>query len=146
MFHKIFFIFFVLQNLASNVETIYGGIPVTDFQFPWIVRVIQEYTDSNYKIWTRECGGSIISKNIIITAAHCVFKDHKFETVVKSGNFDLSSNKIKESKVKSILVHPNYDHYYKSNDIALLQLSEALNIDEHTKPIDLPKHYEDIGK
>ena len=67
---------FILQNLASNVESIYGGTPVTDSQFPWIVQIIQDYTDFDYMIPISTCGGSIISKNVIMTAAHCVYEDH----------------------------------------------------------------------
>ena len=106
MLAKNFLIFLLVQNLTSMVETIYGGTPVQDFQFPWIVEVTQDLENSTKYFY---CGGSIISKNVIMTAAHCVNRDKENKTSVLVGNSNLLSHQIRRIKVKSILIHPNYD-------------------------------------
>ena len=49
----------------SIVEAIIGGESVLNpHEFPWVVGVRTE---------SGKCGGTIITKNLVMTAAHCVF-------------------------------------------------------------------------
>ena len=90
------------------------------------------------------CTGAIISKSVILTAAHCVKLDpwwwptklvNPSNVFVTFGHSDLGN--AKNMSVKSILIHPNYN-YYRDNDLALLKLSNDLEFNDAIQPISLP--------
>jgi secreted trypsin-like serine protease len=84
------------------------------------------------------CGGTIISSSWIMTAAHCVEDAIPSEVFISAG-----SNMIFQGKVtryaSSIVVHPNYDYQYVTNDIALIEVSPPFAMDDTViKQICLP--------
>ena len=120
----------------------------------------------NYYIFRNlgSCTGSIITKNIILTAAHCAEHLEKANPLlsyseVTIGHSNYSSEFAIKIGVKSILKHPNYiyveektnftnfeeyDKYGKEanftydNDIALWKLSKDLEFNDKVQPIALP--------
>ena len=113
---------FIILNLPLFVESIVGGVPVTNpHEYPWIVHIVSEMG---------QCGGSIISKNIIMTAAHCVDGPKGIYSfiIVRMGHSDITSENIKKFDVKSVLIHPDWEGKEKvtdGNDIALLYSQET---------------------
>ena len=126
-------IFLTLHLFPLLVQAIIGGSRANPHEFPWIVRVL----DNQIK-----CGGTIIAKNLVITAAHCVIhidKNYNDELFIYMGHSDLKSSIIKQEKVKSILIHPQYnDNFFYPNDIALLRLSKDIEFNNFVQPIALP--------
>ena len=91
------------------------------------------------------CGGAIISENIILTAAHCVDEtDPKLKELdrVRVGHSDQFSPEIKSATIEKKMIHSGYgrnkEFKYFINDIALLKLSQPLKFDETLAPICLP--------
>ena len=67
MLLRIVICFLALQNTSILlVEAIFGGEYGDSHEFPWIVKLNMDNCKHKF------CGGSIISENIILTAAHCV--------------------------------------------------------------------------
>ena len=140
-------IFLTLNLLPLFVEAIIGGSFAKPHEYPWIVGVVDN---------SGKCGGTIISKNLVITAAHCVDHIDKYyndELFIQMGQSDLKSSLIKKEKVESILIHPQYidmSHSYNRstrtyeqtfdyNDIALLRLSKDIEFNHYfVEPIALP--------
>lgn len=71
------------------------------------------------------CGGSLISSNSIITAAHCYF-----DGIVTANDFTsvLGSNLLFSGGLRiltnDITVHPEYDVEMISNDIAIIKIPD----------------------
>ena len=57
----------------SIVEAIIGGESVLNpHEFPWMVGV---------RTKSGKCGGSVITKNLVMTAAHCIFNSKTQELI-----------------------------------------------------------------
>ncbi|XP_029455857.1 ovochymase-1 [Rhinatrema bivittatum] len=88
-----------------------------------------------------QCGGAIIDKSWIMTAAHCmgIGKDPSYWTVIV-GDHDRTLNESTEQvrRVRRIVLHDNYDYRTYDSDLALIQLDMELVYNDVVRPICLP--------
>merc|ERR1711872_722282 len=86
------------------------------------------------------CGGTIVNKRFVITAAHCYNSMFtKMEVIVGEHNeCDGVNEGGKLIKVKKITLHPDYNSRTVDNDIAVLELAEDLTFTDKIKPACLP--------
>ena len=96
---------------------------------------------------TYRCSGSLIASKWIVTAAHCVY-DASSVTVIlgehDTATMTESTIPRKEVTVSKIIPHENYVLLH--DDIALLKLSESVDLSVYT-PVCLPNTGDDfIGK
>lgn len=110
-----------------------GGSDADISEFPWQVYLeADKYT----------CGGSIISNEWIITAAHCTKGEFNVSipasemVVIVGANNPRNSLQGKKYYVSEVIVHENYDLSTLNNDIALLKLIEPVNY-TNAEPIKL---------
>ena len=136
--HSLFLILFISQWALASALIINGKIVSADnVVAKSVVNLLKQ--DEN-GIWYSICTGSIIDKNTIITAAHCVF-EFKPETILvnfsivtldnEKQNFKISRIVNPEigldvRKVSAYLVHPKYviNQMDRPNDIAIVRLSK----------------------
>ncbi|XP_053677081.1 serine protease SP24D-like [Anopheles nili] len=108
---------------------IVGGSVAKDGQFPYQVAVLR----SN----TLTCGGSLIDSRWVLTAAHCVYSNGNLisasDITVIAGSITLTSG-IRRA-VSRVIPHERYGNF--RNDVALLQLSQAVPTSASIKPIAL---------
>ena len=108
------------------MSAVIGGAPTALGNFPAAVALLR--VGSSVPLFNRQfCGGSAISDEYIVTAAHCMFDN--FGTIEPSelliaGDFvDLANDSPAEIEVAEIIVHPDYDNdaIFAENDIALVR-------------------------
>ncbi|XP_046446262.1 serine proteinase stubble-like isoform X1 [Daphnia pulex] len=105
-------------------------------QWPWQV-TLQEKTRRGY---FHKCGASLLSKDWVITAAHCLSNVQPESLLVRMGGIDFASVEDKwiESRVQPVQ-HPQFNIHTQANDIALLKLLTPLvAYQSSTLPICLP--------
>ncbi|XP_045132694.1 trypsin-1-like isoform X2 [Portunus trituberculatus] len=124
-------------NTLSFKPRIVDGTEAEKHEFPWVV-VVQVY-NPKLKKYKRICGASVIDEWWIMTAAHCVDYDTSFKIIAGEHELSAVEDKEQHSKVEAVLLHPGWDDDTFENDIALLKLSEKLELDGKTvAPISLP--------
>ncbi|XP_011296220.1 phenoloxidase-activating factor 2 [Musca domestica] len=112
-------------------------------EFPWMVAILRAMDYVGDIIYQYACGGSLIAKNVILTAAHCVINREANELIVRAGEWDTkTTNEILphvDRRVREIIRHERFHKGAVYNDVALLILSEDFQWQENIRPICLPE-------
>uniref|UniRef100_A0A0K2TYI2 Ovochymase 2 [Chrysemys picta] n=1 Tax=Lepeophtheirus salmonis TaxID=72036 RepID=A0A0K2TYI2_LEPSM len=108
------------KKLSSRII---GGQEAEPNQFPWVVAIeIKKYMESEL------CTGSIVNKQYILTAAHCVHTFNRFG--ITAGVHDYTEDEPHQQIMYSNehIIHPGfiYDDFGSHSDIALIKLKEEL--------------------
>ncbi|XP_053698577.1 trypsin-1-like, partial [Sabethes cyaneus] len=118
---------------TNQVNRIVGGMETRVNQYPWMA--ILKYGDSFY------CGGTLITDRHVMTAAHCVHGFNRARISVTMLDHDRSSSSETEtitSKVEHIYKHSGYSPLNYDNDIAILRLENALEMNDKLRPVCQP--------
>lgn len=112
---------------------IINGIQAINGSWPWLVGI---FYNGRFR-----CGGSIISTDLILTAAHCVSNLNIIYLSVLCGTNDLQETKTTYNHVyaSKIIIHPDYNEFYLYNDIALVRIKRNLTYTNNIAPICVPE-------
>ncbi|XP_009074350.1 PREDICTED: transmembrane protease serine 5 [Acanthisitta chloris] len=109
-------------GLCPGTVRVVGGLDVPPGRWPWQVSV---YHGSQHR-----CGGSVLAREWIITAAHCVHSSSIRQEVGVA--------------VKKIIHHPLYNDNSLDYDIALMKLRVPLNFSDAIRAVCLPPSHQDL--
>ena len=132
----------------SRPSKVVGGESTQIGEFPWMALLGSDY--SGDIIW--DCGGSIINKYYILSAAHCdepdIIRVGEWRVDAKESDcMDINGQEICGDKPQDILPefvlrHPGYRKSYSTgipvNDIMLVRLKNPVKYSEFVKPVCLP--------
>ncbi|KAG1967450.1 serine protease 33-like [Pimephales promelas] len=132
----------ILLNIAGSLcqldvcgqapfnNKIVGGQDATAGSWPWQVS-IQSDSGGHF------CGGSLINKDWVLSAAHCFQSSSMGTIMIYLGRRSQSgSNPYEEYRTAiQFINHPNYDNPSDDNDIALLQLSSSVTFSDYIRPV-----------
>uniref|UniRef100_A0A670XW30 Peptidase S1 domain-containing protein n=1 Tax=Pseudonaja textilis TaxID=8673 RepID=A0A670XW30_PSETE len=124
-------------GLASNqprflFSRIVGGEEAVPYSWPWqaSLQILDEYI----------CGGAVLTRTWIVTAAHCLKKDECFLPALL---LYYSYHK-EQILVKQYIAHPDFNTSTLDSDIALVELTEPLEFNHYVHPVCLPEQDEKI--
>lgn len=104
------------QHLDSRIVF---GTPAGKDQFPFYALLV--IVGANI---TNICGGSLISPNFIVTAAHCM-RDANKVWILMGSNDRIGFSDIRLAS--TISIHPDYNFTTANNDIAIVKSDDPLN-------------------
>ncbi|KAJ6635099.1 Phenoloxidase-activating enzyme [Pseudolycoriella hygida] len=139
------------MSLLNYFKIINGDVTSID-EFPWTVLI--RYKRQATGNWG--CGGSLVGKKTVLTAAHCVesaalavlgniefvrlgeYDYAKEIDCVMSSGFEDCADRPVDIEVSDIIVHPQRNIEAKLHDIAILVLDEVPPYTDFIRPICLP--------
>jgi len=114
-------------GLANKHTEIFGGVEAKPHEYPWNVYV------------SVGCGGSLISKQHVLTAAHCVDKGRRKEDIrLQLGAHNKNQPEI-TARVSKIDIHPDWTGLLsQAPDAAILTLTQPIEFSDKIRPVCLP--------
>ncbi|XP_048471463.1 transmembrane protease serine 5-like [Rhincodon typus] len=119
-----------------DFSMIVGGQEAKMGNWPWQVTLYNNYQHM--------CGGSIINRYWIITAAHCVYRSpHPYSWLVYAGILDrqvILFSSVTSYSVEKIIYNDNYDDDTHDSDIALMKLKKPVEFSNTVRAVCLPPY------
>ncbi|GAA2430440.1 MULTISPECIES: S1 family peptidase [Streptomyces] len=102
-------------NASAAPQPVVGGTQAAQGEFPWMVRL------------SMGCGGSLLTQQIVLTAAHCVSgSGNNTSITATAGVVDLQSASAIKVRSTKVLQAPGYNG--KGKDWALIKLARPINL------------------
>ncbi|KXJ82498.1 hypothetical protein RP20_CCG013179 [Aedes albopictus] len=148
----------LIANCGADTteDRIFGGQVTTIDEFPWLALLFYESMQTG--MLHPSCGGALVAKRWVLTAAHCVtgksytnlgplkfvrLGEHNLDTEVDCDLNEDCNEKALDVEVEKAIPHPDYDSksWDRYNDVALVKLANDAPFTDFIRHICLPGYY-----
>lgn len=125
------------NQCSGSQGLIVGGEDAEPAEFPHMAGI--GYLDQDKISYL--CGGTLISNQHELTAAHCKSYDSIKPTTVRLGSVKINTknNDAQDFSIASFTSHENYDYATSKNDISVIKLSKVILFTKAIRPACLPQ-------
>ncbi|XP_033013321.1 chymotrypsinogen 2-like [Lacerta agilis] len=125
-----------IHPVLSGYSRIVNGEEAVPGSWPWQIS-LQDDTGFHF------CGGSLISENWVVTAAHC---NVRTSHLVVLGEFDqrTPAEDVQVIKIAQVFKNPKFNLFTVKNDITLLKLASPAQLTARVSPVCLPQATDDF--
>ncbi|XP_072330818.1 vitamin K-dependent protein C-like isoform X1 [Scyliorhinus torazame] len=137
-----------IRKLRNTKPHLGKGVAIDDFEFlldPRITRGrVMPKGGSPWQVLLMNaegifiCGGVLIHRFWVLTAAHCVLEGERFKVKLGEHNRTIDEETEDIILIENKYIHPNFSREKMDSDIALLRLSAAARFSDYILPVCLP--------
>ena len=119
-------------GIARRETRIVGGIETEAQEYPWQAALVHPGEKAPW------CGGSLVSSQHVLTAAHCTHGHTESTIQVLPAEHDTTDSEVDRHNVTTITEHPSFNETTAAFDFSILTLSSPVNTSSVAAPICLP--------
>ncbi|XP_064802155.1 chymotrypsin-like protease CTRL-1 [Oncorhynchus masou masou] len=112
---------------VSGLKIVNGQNAVSG-SWPWQVS-LQDASGFHF------CGGSLISQNWVVTAAHCRVIPGRHQVILSEHDRQSNAEPIQVKSISRVITHPYYNSQNFNNNVTPLKLSSPVQITSRVSPV-----------
>ncbi|NXI39182.1 ACRO protein, partial [Galbula dea] len=113
-----------------GMSRVVGGTDAQPGSWPWIVSIQDPWRRGTGHV----CGGSLISSQWVLTAAHCFIQArylNMWRVVIGATHLAQLGPEAHVRHIKRLIAHEHYNSIDQSNDIALVELDQPVQCGDY---------------
>jgi len=123
------------KGASAPPGRIVNGEDATECEWKWQAQLRRGYSF---------CGGTLISPDWVLTAAHCVGNTN-FDVRFGDHNVSQSSSNVQTRRAAKVYAHPKYETRPTRYDLAMVKLDSPVEINDCVAPACLPEQGDDVN-
>ncbi|XP_029690351.1 chymotrypsin-C-like isoform X1 [Takifugu rubripes] len=121
-------------TFPPSVSRVVNGEDVNPHSWPWQISL--QYNRNGE--WRHTCGGTLISEQWVLTAAHCISSGREYRVAMGKHNLVETEDGAAFMGTADIIVHESWNPFFIRNDIALIKLESPVTFSDTIMAACLP--------